>query len=137
MLSSLANICALDSDIDSLYSGTFETTYTNSPGSNIYGEEGWISDYLDDEGWWGLAWVDVFDTTGDTKYLDAASVIFEDIGQYWNYSTTGCGGLPWNKTETTGVLAIENGKSFSSFATTSSNRFWLHHEDRRSVPNWE
>lgn len=56
---------------------------------------GFINDYYDDEGWWALAWIAVYDHTQDQKYLDAAVSIFEDMHAAFN--TTPLGGIWWDK----------------------------------------
>ncbi len=55
-----------------------------------------LNDYYDDEGWWALAWIHAYDLTGQTKYLDQAKIIFNDLTNAW---TAHCdGGLLWSKT---------------------------------------
>jgi len=43
---------------------------------------------LQDEGWWALAWIAVYDVTGNRQHLQAAISIFEDMAAA--YGTT-----PW------------------------------------------
>lgn len=82
----------------------FPTTFDKAP--SYYGYTNFINDYYDDELWWALAWIQVYDVTGDTKYLDMASGIFEDNKAAWG--TTPCnGGLWWSK-DRTYVNAISN-----------------------------
>jgi uncharacterized protein YyaL (SSP411 family) len=43
------------------------------------GAKGFINTYYDDEGWWALAWIDVYDLTHDATYLRMADSIFSDM----------------------------------------------------------
>lgn len=56
---------------------------------------GFLNDFYDDEGWWALAWIQVYDLTNNSKYLAQAMTIFNDMNAAWN--TTPVGGLWWNK----------------------------------------
>lgn len=56
---------------------------------------GFINEYYDDEGWWALAWIDVYQHTHDPRYLDAAKFIFRDMTYGWN--DTCSGGIWWSK----------------------------------------
>jgi predicted alpha-1,6-mannanase (GH76 family) len=53
--------------------------------------------FYDDEGWWALAWIKAYDLTGQTRYLEMAKTIFEDMKTAWD-STCG-GGVWWKKQE--------------------------------------
>jgi predicted alpha-1,6-mannanase (GH76 family) len=56
---------------------------------------GFLNDYYDDEGWWALAWIDVYDITHDPQYLRMSASIFEDMAKGWD--TTCSGGIWWSK----------------------------------------
>lgn len=56
---------------------------------------GFRNDYYDDEGWWALAFVRIYESTKDTKYLAMAESLFDDM--IHGYGTTPCGGLLWTK----------------------------------------
>lgn len=73
----------------------------------------------DDEGWWGLAWQDVYDITGDQDYLTESIAIWQDMNAGWG--NLNCGGLPWFKGEakTDNPLAIPNGRFFLYLAADS------------------
>jgi predicted alpha-1,6-mannanase (GH76 family) len=65
----------------------FPTTLAQAPNSFA----GFLNGYYDDELWWVLAWIKVYDVTGETKYLTTAATIFEDAKNAWGSSP--CGGL--------------------------------------------
>jgi predicted alpha-1,6-mannanase (GH76 family) len=64
-----------------------------------------INTYFDDNGWWALAWVDAYDLTGESRYLDAAKTIFAHNQTGWDDH---CGGGLWWNTDRTYKNAITN-----------------------------
>jgi predicted alpha-1,6-mannanase (GH76 family) len=83
------------------------------------GFHGFINDYYDDEGWWALAWIDVYDLTGKAEYLQAASSIFDDMQKGWDTET--CGGGVWWSKKSREKNAIEN-ELFLAVAASLANR---------------
>jgi len=83
------------------------------------GFHGFINDYYDDEGWWALAWIDVYDLTGKVEYLQAASSIFDDMQKGWETNT--CGGGVWWSKKSRNKNAIEN-ELFLAVAASLANR---------------
>lgn len=74
------------------YTGDIATTFNANSGGNF------LNNYYDDEGWWGLTWVNAYDYTGNTTYLNMAKTIFSDMTGGWD-STCG-GGIWWSKSRT-------------------------------------
>ena len=59
-----------------------------------------ISQATDDTEWWALAWIDAYDLTGDTKYLNEAVTIATHVNSLWDTSSCG-GGVWWNASRRT------------------------------------
>ena len=103
---------SLDSTLLPLFANTFQRAQTPPSGSASF-----LNDFYDDEGWWALAWLRVYDRTSEHQYLQLAVDIFEDMVLGWGGP---CGGLWWNKRmEYTG--AIEN-ELFLAVAAQLANR---------------
>ncbi len=78
---------AHSSDYDFVFSNTLSRAQKEGPA--------FINRYYDDEGWWALAWIDVYNITHDRRYLDAAKTIFSDMTYGWD--NTCAGGIWWSK----------------------------------------
>jgi predicted alpha-1,6-mannanase (GH76 family) len=97
------------------YVSTLANTFTAAQKTN----KGFLNRYYDDEGWWALAWIDVYDLTGDARYLQMAQSIFGDMSGGWD--TTTCGGGIWWSKDKTYKNAIAN-ELFLSVAAHLANR---------------
>jgi len=67
-------------------------TFNNCKSNNF------LNGYYDDEGWWALTWINAYDLTQDTRYLDMAKTIFQDITGGWGEPCGG--GVWWDKSHT-------------------------------------
>ena len=75
--------------VEQITATVFSNTLNVAP--SITGNTNFLNWYYDDELWWALAWIKVFDVTNGSQYLDAASFIFENSKASWGSSP--CGGL--------------------------------------------
>ncbi|MEY9854850.1 putative alpha-1,6-mannanase (GH76 family) [Catenulispora sp. GAS73] len=84
---------------DTSYSYAISGAFNANKGSNFE------NSYLDDTGWWALAWVQAYDITGDADYLHMAETDAAYIHGYWDST---CGGGVWWSTAKTYKNAIPN-----------------------------
>jgi len=74
---------------------TNNDTYLNDIRNTHTRITNYLNDYYDDEGWWCLAWIEVYKLTKEATYLATAETIFKDISGGWD---TKCnGGVWWSK----------------------------------------
>jgi hypothetical protein len=93
-----------------------------------------ISRAIDDAAWWGIAWVQAYDLTGETRYRDEAVTIANYVHGFWDTST--CGGGVWWDRERTYKNAVTIGL-YVRLAAALHNRIpgdtaWLN----RAVRGW-
>ncbi|WRZ88501.1 glycoside hydrolase family 76 protein [Streptomyces sp. NBC_01007] len=97
------------------YDWVIARTYDQNKGAFAAGvrssdaiEGHFISRSIDDSGWWAIAWLDAYDYTGDSRYLDEAVTIGGYVQRYWDPGT--CGGGVWWDRERTYKNAVTNGQ---------------------------
>ena len=78
---------------------------------------GFLNGYYEDEGWWALAWLKVYDLTGNNVYMNNAIGIFQDMTEGYPAK---CGGIWWDKNQTANT-AITN-ELFLTLAAQLANR---------------
>jgi predicted alpha-1,6-mannanase (GH76 family) len=77
----------------------------------------YTNDYADDTGWWGLAWLQAYNVTGNIAYLQTAEYDADYIHGYWD-TTGGCGPKG-------GVWWLVHGKGAPSGRVTIPNALFL------------
>ncbi|MFE1290295.1 glycoside hydrolase family 76 protein [Streptomyces sp. NPDC058751] len=97
------------------YDWAVARTYERNKGAFAAGARGtdaieghFISRSIDDSAWWAIAWIDAYDHTGDSRYLDEAVTIAGYVQRYWDPGT--CGGGVWWDRERTYKNAVTNGQ---------------------------
>ena len=81
------------SDVKPITDSVFPNTLAKAPKNA--GFPGFVNGYYDDELWWVLAWIKVYDVTHEAQYLNTAASLFENAKKSWGSSP--CGGL-WQET---------------------------------------
>jgi hypothetical protein len=81
--------------------GDIADTFTYAPREALISAGPFLDNYFDDDGWWGLTWLNAYELTGNSKYLTLAENILTAIktsktnsGKGW----TTCGGGIWQHT---------------------------------------
>jgi predicted alpha-1,6-mannanase (GH76 family) len=102
------------------YNSILANTFTNAQKTieDNKPRMGFINKYLDDEGWWALAWIDAYDVTQNKDYLAMGESIFADMVTAWDDT---CGGGIWWSKDRKYKNAIAN-ELFLSVAAHLANR---------------
>ncbi|KAH8602379.1 glycoside hydrolase [Bisporella sp. PMI_857] len=118
VITTLANFAEqFPNEIKHITDQVFPTTLEKAP--KAYGFTGFLNGFYDDELWWVLAWIKVFDVTGEKKYLDKAAEIFEDSKN--SFGTSSCGALWWDKAHS-GTNSVENALYITAAAKLANRR---------------
>ena len=85
---------------DSTYAYAISMMYQDNGGADF------TDSYIDDTGWWGMAWLRAYQYTGNAAYLQTAEYDANYMDQYWDTGT--CGGGVWWSTAESAKNAIAN-----------------------------
>jgi predicted alpha-1,6-mannanase (GH76 family) len=128
IVETIAKFGSQDADFRQTAIDIVSNTYDKS--RNQKGYTDWKNDFYDDEGWWAMGWIASYDLTGDTKYLDTAKDLFEDMTGGW--STPCKGGIWWNKPKES-IASISN-ELFLAVGASLANRASA--EEKANYQNW-
>jgi hypothetical protein len=94
-----ANVITMLADYENYFPGRnpkVKTVFENTLAVAVspYSPRGsFLNTFYDDELWWVLAWIKVYDVTQNITYLNKAAEIYEDPRSVWD--TTPCSGGIW------------------------------------------
>ncbi|GAA2529425.1 hypothetical protein GCM10010407_19460 [Rarobacter incanus] len=93
-----------------------DQVYQANRGKDTHGfGDNFRNDFIDDTGWWAIAWFDAYQLTGNQDYLATSKVAADFMSQWWN-TDSACGGLYWQLEKKDGVWV---GKSHLSAISNS------------------
>jgi Glycosyl hydrolase family 76 len=78
---------------DTSFYSDIAQTYTTYVGNDPSGQPSFEDAYLDDTGWWGLAWLQFYTMTSNSSYLQTAETDANYIHQQWDTTASSCGGV--------------------------------------------
>ena len=105
--------------------------FANTLGKGPLTNPGFTDAFYDDDGWWALAWIDVYDLTRKPEYLATATSIFNTMTGAWDNT---CGGGIWWSTDRQYKNAIAN-ELFLSVASHLAARA-TNATDRATYLSW-
>jgi predicted alpha-1,6-mannanase (GH76 family) len=77
---------------DTTYSGDIGETYSAYNGNDPSGKPDFEDSFVDDTGWWGVAWLQAYVMTGDSAYLQTAETDAGFMHGQWDTDASTCGG---------------------------------------------
>ncbi|SHN29708.1 glycoside hydrolase family 76 protein [Actinacidiphila paucisporea] len=77
------------STVMTYHQATGDTQYDYAISGAFAKNSNFTNDYIDDTGWWALVWLQAYDITGNTSYLNMARTTTNYMHSYWD---SACGG---------------------------------------------